>query len=371
MTVKSQLYYDHHAGIERAIVVWGSERSCFFNALACPQQTGAVYAGKIIRRLKEGAFVDIGEASHAFLADSGTHEPGQTLLLQVKSEAREAKGVAVTTQLALPGIYWLYHPSGQGLHYARLLTQPQKQQLAARHAAFLAQGLPALGGGWRLRRAALHASPQALAEEATILHTLAAALTPAVTKGRLLPAPTAFEQAVFAAYALAEAPEIILAPQLDIRPYTGYLQAALPHLKLPLLRQAEAFEQGDLAGFYESLQQKTMPLPRGGSLIFEPLTTLCVVDVNGGDNPQPLAVNLTAAPLIMQQLRWRNLGGLILIDFLRMREASDREAVLKKLRQAAIADSQPLEIYGFTRMGLCELSRARKGYALGEVLTQA
>ena len=111
-------------------------------------------------------------------------------------------------------------------------------------------------------------------------------------------------------------------------------------------------------------------------MLFEPGETLCAVDIDSaraggrqGRAPRrPVEVNLEAAPAIAQQLRLRNIAGAVVIDFVTMRSAYDRDKVQAALAEALANDPVPTQIYGFTRLGLFELTRARRGPTLAAQL---
>jgi ribonuclease G len=111
-------------------------------------------------------------------------------------------------------------------------------------------------------------------------------------------------------------------------------------------------------------------------VLFEPGETLTAIDVDSGDAGgrqgraprRPVEVNLEAAPAIAQQLRLRNIAGAVVIDFVTMRSAYDRDKVQAALAEVLKDDPVPTQLYGFTRLGLFELTRARRGATLAAQL---
>lgn len=354
------LNYDQAQGIERALVTRGRDvADCFFNALSHPQQTGLVQRGTVDRMLKEqkGAFIRLPSGINGYLADASGLQMGADISVQVKAEAREEKGAALTRAISLPGLYFIHQPLGSGIQRSRKNT-------GGNGAADKA--LAGKPGGWIIRRAAEQASFEKLDEEA-------AALQQAGERLGDIHAPSAFEQALLAHAGAPDFSHVLLEAGTDLDTVTGYLRAVLPSLlaQIRLSTQIHAFDTSDLESFYAKLCSPTLVLPRGGSVRFEQTHTMQVIDVDGATRTDFAEVNREAAALIMKHLRWRNLGGLVVIDFLKMKVAAERNGLANTLRDLVAEDPAPCEAYGFTRMGLFEISRARRGFSLAEILERA
>lgn len=135
------------------------------------------------------------------------------------------------------------------------------------------------------------------------------------------------------------------------------------HGDLPL------FAARDVIGQIEGLIRPYVLLPGGGSILIEPTAALVAIDVNsGGDRRSNLEVNLEAARELARQLRLRNLGGIVAVDFLKMKTAKDRATLEKALSEAFNEDPCTVQIHGLTGLGLMELTRARRTPALQERL---
>lgn len=127
------------------------------------------------------------------------------------------------------------------------------------------------------------------------------------------------------------------------------------------------FEHRDLMGQIEDLFQPYFLLPGGGSIIIEQTAALTAIDVNtGGDKRGRLAVNLEAAAEIARQIRLRNLGGMIVIDFLKMRSKDDEANLLKTFSDHIMDDPCTVQIHGMSSLGLMEITRARRTPALAD-----
>jgi ribonuclease E len=135
----------------------------------------------------------------------------------------------------------------------------------------------------------------------------------------------------------------------------------------------------ELAEALDAAMEKEVSVPGGGSLLVEPGQTLTAIDVNAGDSVGRGAVsrdperarfelNRAAAWEIARQLRLRNLGGLIVIDFIGLRRPADRRAVVDELHRACCADPQPCQILEMSRFGLVEMMRQSVGATLAEQL---
>ena len=137
------------------------------------------------------------------------------------------------------------------------------------------------------------------------------------------------------------------------------------------------FEREGVEEQIEALLDVQAELPGGGSLLVEPVRTLTAIDVNlgsmaasGNARSQALAVNLEAVSEIVRQLRLRSIAGLIVIDFLEMKDRADREQVVSALRTALKGADQPCQVMGMSPSGLLEMTRRRAGPTLSELLTE-
>ncbi len=151
----------------------------------------------------------------------------------------------------------------------------------------------------------------------------------------------------------------IFAPDL----VTKIVPIDLPHQNVEL----ELFDLRDMLDQIEHLFQPYVILKNTGNIIIQETAALTAIDVNrGGDKRNRLSVNLEAAEQIGRQLRLRNLGGIIIIDFLKMTNKKDKEALLSAIRDIAADDPCTVQVHGLTSLGLIELTRKRRTPALQE-----
>lgn len=122
----------------------------------------------------------------------------------------------------------------------------------------------------------------------------------------------------------------------------------------------------DVTGQIEALFQDYILLPHGGNLIIQETAAMTVIDVNkSADKRSKLALNIEAAQEIARQMRLRNLGGIVVVDFLKMNK-KEEEKLLKELNDVTFTDPCTVQIHGFTKLGLMEITRKRRTAPLGE-----
>lgn len=121
------------------------------------------------------------------------------------------------------------------------------------------------------------------------------------------------------------------------------------------------FHERDIIGQIESLFQSYTLLPGGGNLIIQNAAALTAIDVNqGGDKDSRLGINIQAAKEIARQLRLRNCGGIIVVDFLKMKDKAAEKKLIAALEDAVNEDPCTIQIHGFTKLGLLEMTRKRR-----------
>lgn len=303
---------------------------------------------------------------------------GQTLLVQVARESIGSKGARVTCAISLPGRYVVYTPQWPHIGVSRRIEDPEER---ARLKGILESTLRD-GGGLIVRTAGSGRPAEALEADATrllgtwrgILARAGAAAAPAVLHAdvdlplRLLrDAPSAgMERIVFDDAAAYERARAFLEPLDDA------LAARIRmHLGPTPLFEAEGVE----AEIERALRSKVW-LKSGGTLVIQPTEALVSVDVNTGKyvgNKRPeetiLRTNLEAAEEIARQLRLRDLGGIVVIDFIDMDRAESRKRVLEALEAALRRDRARTKIVGISELGLVQLTRKRTRAGLQALLT--
>jgi ribonuclease G len=346
-----------------------------------PSRVDSIFLGRLERVVPElnAAFVDIGLGRSGFLRAedrAGLDDwppPGAPLLVQLRHEGDGEKGPRLTMDLAVSGRYVVYHPLGSGVSFSRRIDGESERERLAGHV----NGL--LEGGVVLRTAAAGATAELLQADAAHVHerweslrSQAFANQPPADLSARVPGErdpiartlrdhgAALEEVILDDRAMARA----LQDDMDRR--QEKIRVRWHNGPMP------ALDIDDVSGQIGTALAPRIVLESGVEVLFEPGETVCAVDVDSasaggrqGRAPRrPVEVNLEAAPAIAQQLRLRNLAGAVVIDFITMRSAYDRDKVQAALAEAVRDDPVPTQLYGFTRLGLFELTRARRGATL-------
>jgi ribonuclease E/ribonuclease G len=362
-----------------------------------PSLLGAVFLGRV-ERIAPGlnaAFVDLGTGRPGLLgasdlrlsgaasrkdARAAPDQPigrllraGQDVLVQVKAEPGGEKGPTLTMDVTLPGRFVVMTPLSPGLSLSRRLAKGGE----ARAALAARMGRVLVGAGWIVRAQAAEATDAALAAEADSLALAWRAVEAAVAAGRapalVLPGPDAARRAVVEQGGRPIGS--ILVEGADLHgDLAAWLGEAAPDL-LPRLAHHRGpdrlFERHDLEGAIAGLAGRRVDLGGGAWLAIDRTEAMTVVDVNGGERGNALATNLDAAAEVARQLRLRNLGGIVVVDFIDMRGPGDGERLVQALSAAVAEDPAGVQVYGLTRLGLVEMTRARRGPPVGELLALA
>ena len=348
-----------------------------------PSHADSVFLGRLERVMPEldAAFVDIGVGQAGFLRAvdrvgvDAWPPPGAPLLVQVRTDGdgENGKGPRLSMNIAVTGRYLVYQPVGSGVTFSRRIENESERERLRGHVESL------LEGGIVLRTAAAGASLEVLRADATDIldrwekiRRQALDLQPPADLTARLPGERDPMARMLRDHG-ATLEEVIL----DDRAMARSLQDEMDRLGAPIRVRwhngpMPAFDIDDVAGQIDTALAERIVLESGVEVLFEPGETLCAVDVDSataggrqGRAPRrPIDVNLEAAPAIAQQLRLRNIAGAVVIDFVTMRSTYDRDKVQAALARTLADDPVPTQLYGFTRLGHFELTRARRGATL-------
>jgi len=372
---------------------------------------GDIYLGKVEAVLPgiQAAFVDIGLEKSAFLHASDLIEPdeddeddaeengaaprsrrrlpnvsdhlkrGQTLLVQVTKEAIGTKGPRVTAQVSLPGRFLVFIPNASRVGVSRKIDDREER---ARLRQMVADLLPKDVGGVIVRTVAEDLTSESCRRE---LQTLRAQWKRIKRKATFLRAPSlAHREASLTRGLIRDVfSDKVDALQVDSkelhREIVEYVKEVDPSL-VPRVShytgEQPLFDAMDIEAEIRELFSRRVELPTGGHLIIEPTEALVSIDVNTGRytgkkdaEATILRTNLEAAREIARQLRLRDIGGIIVIDFIDMDERASRDRVLQELRTHLSRDRARTRAFAISDLGLVEMTRQRVRPSLWQSLT--
>ncbi len=355
---------------------------------------GNIYKAKIARiePSLQAAFVDIGAERNGFLQINDIHssyfhgnfngripshrisiqdvlETGQELVVQVAKEEREQKGATLTTYLSLPGRYTVVMPGSDRGGISRKIIDGDQRKRLKKLAGELE--IPA-GIGLIIRTAGLDRSLSELTHDLSLqLKLWERILLSAQTHvcPTLLYKESDLTTRVIRDYFTPEIREIIIddAETFDkVKEFVGHVMPRY-RSRIKLYNKPQPiFSYFNLDSQVADTLTPEVKLRSGGSLVIQSLEALVAVDVNSGKATAGESIeetayktNLEAAETIAQQLRLRDLGGLIVIDFIDMINLKHRSAVERKLRNVVSTDKARIEVGKISKFGLLEMSRQR------------
>jgi ribonuclease E len=361
------------------------------------QKKANVYKGRITRvePSLEACFVDYGAERHGFLplkeitkdyfkggqAPGGRNirellDEGQEVIVQVEKEERGNKGAALTTFISLAGRFLVLMPNNaRAGGVSRRIEGEDREQL--REALDQVQIPDTMGA--IVRTAGVGRSAEELQWDLDNLKEVWTAVS-AAAEGK--PAPFLIYQeskAIIRAlrdYLADDIGEILVDNQEIFNEAQQYMQRFMPAglRKLKLYEDSvPLFTRFQIENQIESAHSHKVNLPSGGSVVIDPTEALVSIDINsaratrGGDiETTALNTNLEAADEIARQLRLRDLGGLIVVDFIDMESQKNQRAVEDRMRDAVKQDRARIQIGRISRFGLLELSRQRLRPSIGE-----
>jgi len=369
---------------------------------------GNIYKGRVDNVLAglEAAFVDIGLEKNGFLhvdeivlpgvdaprrgRGSGREgreisnllKPGQEIVVQVVKDPLKTKGARLSMELTIAGRYMVYAPFGEGVGVSRRLDDKERERLRKEAAK-----LDLKGAGVIIRTAAQGATRADLERELVYLFKLGEVLQKRVEE-------TAAPALVFQEADLS----VRVVRDIFIKEFErAYVDDAKQHHRLisffsrtapDLVDRVELwdsdeplFEAFGVEQVLDSTLSRRIDLPSGGYLVIDYAEALTVIDVNTGSfigrgkgarlEDTITKTNLEAADEVVRQLRLRDIGGIIVIDFIDMARARNRDAVLKALRAALDEDRTKTFVVEISPLGLVEMTRQNVTDGVREIMTRA
>ncbi len=360
---------------------------------------GNIYVGRVARVLPgmQSAFVEIGLERAAFLhvADIWEHRQngheskpierilheGQPLLVQVIKDPIGTKGARLSTQVSLAGRLLVYLPQDSHIGISqRIEDEAERESLRGKLQQLLPEGL---AGGFIIRTMAETATERELQNDIEFLTKLWHDLT---AKSGSLPVPSPIyqdlnlAQRVLRDMATEESVRILVDSRETYQKMLDFAQQYTPAIVERIDHYNGDRPLFDLNGVEDEIQKalaRRVELKSGGYLIIDQTEAMTTIDVNTGGfvggrsfDDTIFKTNLEAAQVIARQLRLRNLGGIIIIDFIDMENADHRAAVLQELNKALDRDRTRLTVNGFTQLGLVEMTRKRTRESLAHILCE-
>jgi ribonuclease G len=368
---------------------------------------GNIYKGRVDNVLGglEAAFVDIGLEKNGFLhvdeivlpgveaprrgrgaGRDGRNitdmlKPGQDIVVQVVKDPLKTKGARLSMDLTIAGRYMVYAPYGEGIGVSRRLDDKERERLRKEAAK-----LDLKGAGAIIRTAAQGAKRADLERELVYLFKLGEVLQKRVAETQ---APAlVFQEADLSVRVVrdifsADFERAVVDDPKQHHRLVSFFSRTAPELveHVELWEEEEPlFEAYGVERVLDSTLSRRVDLPSGGYLMIDYAEALTVIDVNSGSfigrgkgarlEDTITKTNLEAADEVVRQLRLRDIGGIIVIDFIDMARARNRDAVLKTLRKALDEDRTKTFVVEISPLGLVEMTRQNVTDGVREIMTR-
>lgn len=378
----------HQEEVRVAVVDEGILREFYMESSLKEQLRGNIYKARIskIEHSLNSVFVDYGREKHGLLSageinpafspdlniernDINSLRKGMEILVQVIREEKGNKGALLTTDISLPGRYLVLLPN-QGMAGISRKIEDEKQRDRLRE--ILSQLNPPENTGLIVRTAGMERSKAELSRDLTYLLRLWKSIEEQFSKTPC-PSPIYKEGDIIIRtirdYLNTDTTEILIDDEETLRRAAVFMKAVMPKLKgiiKPYKQNKPLFTKYELEQQIEGIFNKKVKLKSGGTIIIEPTEAMVVIDVNSGQSTSNKSIedtafetNREAAAEIARQLVLRDLGGLIVIDFIDMRSKEKIRGVEKALRDSLKNDRAHLVIGKISKFGILELSRER------------
>ena len=376
-----------------AVIKEGRLDGFYIETTAAEQKTGNIYKG-VVERIEpslQACFVNFGSEKNGFLSVTDIHpeyyatdpdaekevsspriekilKKGQELLVQITKEMQGHKGAQLTTYLSLASRHLVLMPGSKGGISKKIEEEEERQRLKSIMSQFK---LPE-GVGYIVRTAAFKQSKRELSRDLNRLLRMWKNIKRNVQEASPLTLVHK-EQDVFLRtlrdYFTSEISEILVDDKETLDKVKDYMKIISPRHqgRVKLFKEKRPiFAQYEIEKQIETIYRNRVPLKSGGSIVIDPTEALVAIDVNSGRwrtgkqvENTAFKTNIEAAKEIARQLRLRDMGGLIVIDFIDMREKNHIREVEKVVRDKAKEDRAKISVSHISKFGLLELSRQR------------
>jgi len=360
---------------------------------------GNIYRGRVERVVPgmQAAFIDIGLSKNAFLyvkdlltdgaqdGETGKMPPieqllkaGQELTVQVVKEMSGQKGPRVTTRLAMPGRFTVLLPNQDLAGISKRLDDSEER----RRLKELALALKPDGAGLIIRTAAKHVPVEWLRDEIGILTQKWNRILELQSEGpvpRCLYCETDFVSHMIREHLTPDLNRFVVNDRDIWEQINRILDSDAPGFRPRVEyfdKDYDLFDYYQVEGAISQALSRKVYLKSGGYLVFDRTEALTVIDVNSGKyigrtslEDTALRINTEAVETIARQIRLRDIGGIIIIDFIDMQDKGHREEVVARLKEAVKRDRTQTVVVGMTGLGLVEMTRKKVRQPLAGYMT--
>jgi ribonuclease G len=355
---------------------------------------GNLYVGRVARVLPgmQSAFVEIGLERAAFLHVADLHErrdqpiektlaEGQPILVQVVKDPIGSKGARLSTQVSIAGRLLVYLPNDPHIGVSQKIGDENgRAALRERLRSLLPEGEK---GGFIARTLAEAATEDELRADLAYLRQFWSEVherSLGAVPPKLIYEDLSLAQRVLRDMVNGDIARVVVDSRENFQKLAAFAERYMPQVRPRLEHytgERPIFDLHNVEPEIERALSRRVELKSGGTLVIDQTEALTTIDVNTGGfvgsrnfDDTVFKTNLEAAQAIARQLRLRNLGGIIVVDFIDMDSAEHRSAVLDELRRATARDRTRTTLNGFTALGLVEMTRKRTRESLAHVLCE-
>jgi ribonuclease E len=395
-TLKLLINTDEPEECRLVLLEGGRVESFYVETVSQAQTKGNIYKGRVtaVEANLQAAFVDYGTEKNGFLPFGDIHpeyyanevaadthwkdlpiqnvlSKGQEVLVEVVKEATGNKGATLTTYLSLPGRYLVLMPGSDSAGISRKIESEEERNKLREmiESVSIPEGI-----GYIVRTASQEITKTALAQDVRYLLNLWKEIK---KKGQTEKTPALLhkEQNIVSRFLrdhfTSEIAEILVDADEALAQVNNFLEllpAAQRKSTVAKLHKGiqPLFHQYHVEKQIEQIYQPTVPLPSGGSIVINPTEALVAIDVNSGRTGKDKSfedaiflANMEAAEELSRQLRLRDLGGLIVVDFIDMRDSKHIREVEKKVRDCMKRDKAKVDFSKISKFGLMQISRQK------------
>ena len=361
-----QIIISHKNGATCAAIKINGELEAIYSAREDnPKLVGNIYKGRVQNFLPgmKAAFVDIGRDKNVFLQTNTAQKfsIGQSVLIQIEKDAVDLKGARATLNISLAGQFLIFLPTQNYVGVSNKIRGEERDRLHA-----LAKKIRPSGTGLIVRTAARDCDEKTLLDDLADLQKLWQKILERFSKRKppaLLYSDNDLIEKIIRNEFTADAELFV-----DNKKIYRRLVELVPEDKISFYDgSAQIFESFGVAEEIAKTKERELTLPSGGRIVFDKTEALTAIDVNTGKfigrtnfDETILKTNLEAAELILKQIKLRDIGGIIIVDFIDMDSDAHKKILMNFLRERAKFDGNKTKIIDMTPLGLVEMTYSSK-----------